>query len=119
MRRPLGTIFGDTGALKFRFAVTAPDLLRQGDYIKVWHPTDGWVLSQVTSIRRSSDLSFDKAKSVGTFTEIEEKVVAEGVVIGSRDEEGLLKSPRTPFSPGDRVFPADRDLILETIGLGK
>ncbi|VUT27975.1 MAG: AAA-like domain protein [Candidatus Syntrophoarchaeum sp. GoM_oil] len=119
MRRPLGTIFGDTGAHKFKFAVTAPDLLRQGDYIKVWHPTDGWVLSQTTSIRRSSDLSFDEAKSIGTFTEIEEKVVAEGIVIGSRGEEGLLKSPRTPFSPGDRVFPADKDLILETIGLGK
>jgi len=119
MRRPLGTIFGDTGALRFRFAVTAPDLVRQGDYIKVWHPTDGWVLSQVVSIRRLSDLSFEEAKSAGAFTEIEEKVIAEGLVIGSRDEEGLLRSPRTPFSPGDRVFPADEDLILETIGLGR
>lgn len=119
MRRPLGTIFGDTDLLKFRFAVTAPDILRQGDYVKVWHPTQGWVLSQVRSIRRSSDLSFEEAKSVGTFTEVEEKVIAESVVIGARDVDGLLKSPRTPFSPGDRVFPADRDLIRETIGLGR
>jgi DNA helicase HerA-like ATPase len=43
--------------------------------------------------------------------------VAKATVIGVRDPQGLLRTPKTPFSPGDKVFPADGDLIENALGL--
>lgn len=87
--------------------------------MKVWHGTDGWVLGQVMSITRSSDAhGQDSAAAAGPgIFRPRDRIVAKATVIGARDPQGLLRTPKTPFCPGDKVFPADRDLIIDTLGL--
>lgn len=38
-------------------------------------------------------------------------------IIGYRDEDGLLKKPRSAVAPGSNVYIADQDLVSETLGL--
>jgi len=103
-----------------------PDLYIIGtlDQSAIWyseHESDGWTLAQVMSMTRSSDdFKLEQAADAagGAKMEIPDiKLVAEAMVIGGRDKDGLLRSPRTPFSPGDKVFIADHDLIRSTLGL--
>ncbi|HUL61894.1 MAG TPA: DUF87 domain-containing protein, partial [Methanocella sp.] len=116
----VGVIFGETGSHEFRFAVTDPAGVKRTDYVKVWHPADGWVLGQVVAMTRSSDAYGPEGAVApagrGIFKP-QEKVVAKAVVIGKRDPQGLLRTPKTPFSPGDKVHPADEELITATLGL--
>jgi len=112
----IGTIFGETGFADFRFAVSDPQTL-QGGYLKIWHESDGWVLAQVVAITRSNEKitvasALDKRGDVGS-----DRVVAKAMVIGSRQNK-VLRVPKTPFVPGDRVFRADPELIAEALGLG-
>ncbi len=117
----VGVIFGKTGSLEFRFAVSGSDAVKRGDYVKVWHEVEGWTLAQVVSITRSSGFSVDDAVGVaagGKFTADKgEQITSEAIVVGCRDENGVLRVPKTPFSPGDKVFLADKKLITETLGL--
>ncbi|MCM1987030.1 helicase HerA domain-containing protein [Methanococcoides seepicolus] len=129
MHGSVGIISGETGSFGFNFLISDSTAVHRGEYVKAWHESDGWVLCQVLSIKRSSDVannkhSFDEAKKV--FDELKkeskankrsDRIVAEATVIGSRDPSGLLRSPKTPFSPGDDVFPADNDLISSALGL--
>ena len=120
-RDSVGVIFGKTGTHDFMFAVPDSTLVKRTDYVKVWHESDGWTLAQVMSMTRSSDdFKLDQAADAAGGAKMESpnsKLVAEATVIGGRDQEGLLRSPRTPFSPGDKVFIADHDLIRSTLGL--
>ena len=116
----VGVIFGETGSHEYRFAVTDPSSVKRTDYVKVWHPADGWVLGQIMSMTRSSDaFGPDGAVSPGGrgVSKPQEKIVAKATVIGVRDPQGLLRTPKTPFSPGDKVYPADGDLIENALGL--
>ncbi len=111
----IGTIFGETGFADFRFVVSDPST-KQGDYLKIWHETDGWTLAQVVAITKSNDdvtieSALDKRDGAGT-----DRVVAKAIVIGSRQNR-VLRVPKTPFSPGDRVFRADPKLIAGSLGL--
>ena len=120
-RGPIGVIFGETGSLGFKFAVADGQVVRRTGYVKVWHESDGWVLAQVTSVTRSSDVySLDTAISAADGMRVksaDEKAVAKANVIGARDAQGMLRTPKTPFSPGDRVYEADRELMQSTLGL--
>jgi hypothetical protein len=119
MRGAIGVIFGETNTREFRFVISNPDV-KKGDYVKVWHDQDGWVLSQIISITRTSEISSpDVAMELveGRSSGSEDIMVAKATIIGVRDSEGLLRAPRTPFSPGDRVFLANESLIQETLGL--
>jgi DNA helicase HerA-like ATPase len=100
----VGVIFGETGSHTLRFAVTDPALKRT-DYVKVWHSTDGWVLGQILSMTRS------------TGGDNRDRIAASVTVIGARDAQGLLRTPKTPFRPGDKVYKAEEDLVVETLGL--
>ncbi|WP_174591427.1 ATP-binding protein [Methanocella conradii] len=102
----VGVIFGETGSHTFKFMVTDP-ALRRTDYVKVWHSTDGWVLCQVMSMTRSEGANN------------KDRVIASVTVIGVRDQQGLLRAPMTPFRPGDRVYKAEEELIVETLGLSE
>ncbi len=101
----VGVIFGETGSHTFKFAVTDP-ILKRTDYVKVWHPTDGWVLGQVLSMTRST-------------ADNKDRIIASAMVIGARDQQGLLRTPMTPFRPGDRVHTAEEELIVDTLGLSE
>ncbi|MCK4928240.1 MAG: ATP-binding protein [Methanosarcinales archaeon] len=117
----IGIIFGKTGTHDFRFAVPNSSEVKRTDYVKVWHEKDGWTLAQVTSMTRSSDdFKLDEAADLAGGAKVESpnsNLVADATVIGSRGDDGLLRSPRTPFIPGDKVFTADHQLIRSTLGL--
>lgn len=118
----IGVIFGKTSSLNFRFAVSDITDTKKSDYVKVWHESEGWTLAQISSITCSSeDFSLDDAMDVAVgiskIGDMDEHVIAEAVVIGSRDSEGILRVPKSPFSPGDKVFKADQQLIKHTLGL--
>lgn len=119
----VGVIFGETGSSEFRFAVTDPAGVKRTDYVKVWHSTDGWVLAQVLSMTRSSDVyGLDNAIIAGSGHNIDkgnDKIVAKATVVGVRDSQGLLRTPKTPLCPGDRVYIADKELIVKVLGLKK
>lgn len=122
MRGSVGVIFGETGSHDFRFAISDSTAVRRGDYVKVWHESDGWVLCQVLSITRRGEVSsVDDAIDVANGEDLgaEQKIIAKATVIGSRADDGLLRAPRTPFSPGDRVFKADTDMIQGILGLAR
>ena len=121
-RNSIGVIFGETGSLEFKFAVADSRAVKRSDYVKVWHESDGWVLAQIVSITKSSDAySLNGAISATDGAKIydsDEKIVAKANVIGSRDRRGLLRSPKTPFSPGDNVYEADKEMVRSMLGLG-
>jgi hypothetical protein len=102
----VGVIYGETGSHTFKFAVTDP-ILKRTDYVKVWHSTDGWELGQVLSMTRSA------------AADNKDRVMASAMVIGARDPQGLLRTPMTPFRPGDRVYKAEEELIVDTLGLSE
>ncbi len=117
-RGSVGVIFGETGTLDFRILVSDSTAVHRGDYVKVWHETDGWVLAQVLSISRSSDsYSIKAAKNGQRADKSGDRILANVTVIGTRDNAGLLRAPLIPFSPGDPIFKADSDLIHSVLGL--
>ncbi|MDY6958147.1 MAG: HAS-barrel domain-containing protein, partial [Halobacteriota archaeon] len=109
VRELVGVIFGDTSPFEFKFAVSDADI-EKGDYVRVLHNSI-WVLAQVESITRSSDIiSLDAAIGVAMgkrVSDTEEKIVAKAVTIGSKDQNGMLVTPKRPFSPGNKVYIAD------------
>jgi DNA helicase HerA-like ATPase len=118
----IGVIFGKTSSLSFRFAVSDSLATRRADYIKVWHESDGWTLAQVSTITSSSedfsvDEAVDAAEGTSKIGDMDEHIIADATVIGVRDKEGVLRVPKSPFSPGDKVFKADELIIKQTLGL--
>ncbi len=118
----IGVIFGKTSSLNFKFAVSDSLATRRSDYIKVWHESDGWTLGQVSTITSSNeDFSVEEAVDVAEGSskigDMNEHIIADATVIGVRDKEGVLRAPKSPFSPGDKVFKADELLIKQTLGL--
>ncbi|MFV9629511.1 MAG: helicase HerA domain-containing protein [Methanosarcinales archaeon] len=120
-RDSIGVIFGKTGTHEFKFAIPNTSLVKRTDYIKVWHESDGWILAQVVSMTSSSDdFNLESAANAASGENVKiphNKFEAEASIIGFRDREGLLRVPRTPFSSGDKVFPADYDMIRSILGL--
>jgi hypothetical protein len=117
----VGVIYGRTGSFTFEFAVPENVVVKRGEYVKVWHEIDGWTLAQVEEVVRTSDTfqlkeALDAAEGART-NNIQEKTTARANVVGFRGADGLLRSPKTPFSPGDKVFRADEDIIKYTLGL--
>ncbi len=118
----IGVIFGKTNSLNFQFALSDSTATKRADYIKVWHESEGWALAQVSSITRSSEdfsveEAVDAAEGSSKVGDVDEQIIADATVIGTRDKEGVLRVPKSPFSPGDKVFKADEQLIRQTLGL--
>ncbi len=95
----LGRVADKTSTSKFRFIVDRK--VKKWDYIKVKHPSESWVLAQVTEIEKSHD------------------TIADSNIIGYRTERGFLRKPRTPLEPGADVLAADDSFIESTLGLMK
>jgi DNA helicase HerA-like ATPase len=114
--KKVGIIYGDVGTTEFTCHVT--DNLERGDYVQVYHERFGWVLGKVDEIKRKTNFTLEKAiRLQDENLEIKEVVSANVVVIGYRDERGLLQFPRTPFNVGSVVYLAQEDFIKKVIGI--
>ena len=113
-----GMIYGDVGTTEFTCTVLKSNL-EQGDYVQVLHERFGWVLGRVDEIKRKTNLTVERAHNLlnGDDVDIEETVLANIVVIGYRDERGLLQYPRTPFNVGSVVYFAEDEFIKDVIGI--
>ncbi|MHC1602329.1 MAG: ATP-binding protein [Methermicoccaceae archaeon] len=119
MRDALGIVFGETSTHSFKVALADAKHAKRREYVKVWHDVDGWVMCQIAAITRS-DTKFSKQnvfEHQETPQESEERVIAHVEVVGSRGQDGVLRVPSIPFSPGEKVFRADPELIKSTLGL--
>ena len=113
-----GIIYGDVGTTEFTCTVLNSNL-EQGDYVQVLHERFGWVLGRVDEIKRKTNLTVERAHNLinGDDVDIEETILAKIVVIGYRDERGLLQYPRTPFNVGSVVYFAEDNFIKDVIGI--
>ncbi len=120
MANVVGIIFGEVGYGDFNFVVSE-DGLQKGAYVKVKHETYGWVLAQVSTVRRYNEMytlsSLTTPPNSKEIIEDSERIIANARVIGYVDERGLLKIPRIPFKPGGKVHKADSLLIKKSLGL--
>ncbi|HKZ58621.1 MAG TPA: ATP-binding protein [Candidatus Thermoplasmatota archaeon] len=118
--KPIGAVFGTVGSAAFRIAVS-DTTLRRNDYVKVEHPTCGWVLGQVVDLNRESDVSYEKASKMlsGEQIVVQEKIIASVHMAGYRDERGILQHPETPLPAGSMIFRADADIIKNVLGLDR
>ena len=80
--------------------------VEKGSYVKIRHEQYGWVLARIDNIKRYID------------NEGEEVVLANARTIGYKRDDNVL-IPKTPFRPEERVYAADRELILSVMGLKK
>ena len=112
--KPIGRIYGESTSAEFNFVIFNSKDVKKGDYIKVWNETEEWILAQVVEIKASSSLS-RYAVLEGKDSE-KEVYVGKAAVIGKREKD-ILKIPKTPFSPGENVFKAEKELIVSTLGL--
>ncbi len=113
----VGRIYGEATSTEFSFVIFDPREVRRTDYIKVWNDVEGWVVAQVTEVKATADLRGEdvlEGREAG-----KELYVAKAVVIGRRDDDGLLRVPKTPFVPGENVFKAEEELITDVLGLRK
>ncbi len=113
----IGITFGDVGITSLKCNVCKP--VDKGEYVMMAHPTADWVLGQVESVERKTNVSVEMAMelSMGEEVDIEETVIAHIKVIGFRDNRGLLKTPGNPFRAGEKIHIAEDDLIRDVLGL--
>jgi len=102
----IGFVSGEVRPTSFSILVENKKLAERGTYVKIHHEMYGWVLGQISFVRRF----WDDRKGI-------EKIVADIRVIGYRDNNGLIRLPKTPFKPEERVFKAHQTLIRRILGL--
>ncbi len=117
MARDVGLIFGEVGHRDFNFLLGDNSEVSKGAYVKVDHENYGWVLCQITAIKISNELySLSAMKSEREVKDTERRI-ATAKIIGFIDEKGMLRSPKIPFKPGQKVYDADSSLIKRSLGL--
>ena len=118
MDTPVGIIYGDIKPTLVNCSVVGN--IRQGDYVKIKHHEVGWVLGRVDSIEAKTNLSIEKSYEImnGKEIQVEQSISSQIIIIGYRDERGLIQTPRTPFTAGTPVFHADDDFISQVLNLG-
>jgi len=102
----VGFVYGEVKPTSFEILVENKQLAESGTYVKIHHEMYGWVLGQISFVRRY----WDDRKGV-------EKIIARVRVIGYKDPQGLVRLPKTPFKPEERVFKAHQTLIRSILGL--
>lgn len=121
MVKIVGMIFGEVGYGNFNFIVSRDSNLQNGQYVKVNHETYGWILAQVISVSRYNErysLNAITGSSLPKEDANPERTIANANAIGYRDEKGMLKAPRIPFRPGEKVYEADSGIISRTLNFG-
>jgi uncharacterized protein len=99
----IGTVSGEVSPSSFNVILASSNVGR-GTYIKIAHEEYGWVLGRLGDIRRSINSAGDE-------------VVLSKVYIVGYKQEGIIKFPKTPFKPLERIYLADQDLIINVLGL--
>lgn len=111
----IGRIFGDAGTDSFKFCITSK--AARCDYVCADHPDCGPVLCRIDSIIRKTGYTLEKSLQDLPDDSTEEKVVGTAAVIGYRDGNGVLDTPRTPFPVGIDVRSAGESMIKKMLGL--
>ncbi len=102
----VGYIYGEVKPTSFDILVEDKQQAEAGKYVKIHHEMYGWVLGQISFVRRF----WDEKKGI-------EKMLASIRVIGFKDSQGTVLLPKTPFKPEERVFRAHQTLIKSILGL--
>lgn len=102
----VGYVYGEVKPTSCEVLVENKEIAESGTYVKIHHEMYGWVLGQISFVRRS----WDDKKGI-------EKIIASVRVIGFKDAEGLVRLPKTPFRPEERVFKAHQTLVRTILGL--
>ena len=121
MAKIVGMIFGEVGYGDFDFIVSKESNLQNGQYVKVNHEAYGWILAQAVKVSRYNErysLSAITGNSLLKDEVSPERTVAYAKVIGYLDEKGMLKAPKIPFRPGEKVYEADSGIISRSLNLG-
>lgn len=106
MPEVVGFVHGEVKPTSFDILVENKRLAENGVYVKIHHEMYGWVLGQISYIRRN----WDDRRGI-------EKILARVRVIGYKDERGVICLPKTPFKPEERVFRANQTLTKSILGL--
>ncbi len=96
----LGVVSGRISTSNFSF--TAQGKVKKFDYLKLYHDEVGFVLCQVSDLINENNV-----------------ITCNCEVIGYKDNEGLLKVPKTTISSGVEIYKADDDFIKKILGLDK
>lgn len=102
----VGFVYGEVKPTRFKIMVEDKALAEKGAYIKINHEMYGWVLGQIATVRRFFDPKSNSEKEVASIR-----------VLGYRDDQGIIRLPKTPFKPEERVFKAHETLIKKILGL--
>jgi len=104
MARFIGTIGGEVKTTQFKIILQTQDV-EKGSFVKINHEQYGWVLAKIENMKR--------------YIENEEEILmADGRTIGYK-EKNLILIPKSPFKPNEKVYSADKELILNVMGLRK
>ncbi|MFA6461454.1 MAG: ATP-binding protein [Candidatus Woesearchaeota archaeon] len=95
----LGKICGKIGTNHFQFIVTHQNA-QKFQFVQINHPEHGFVLNQITELVRD-----------------ESQLLAQGQVIGYKDQDGRIKGLKTPYNLHTEVLEAEDEFIKEIIEL--
>jgi DNA helicase HerA-like ATPase len=96
----LGVVSGKISTNKFSF--TAQGKVKKFDYIKLYHDEVGFVLCQVNDLSNENNV-----------------ITCNCEVIGYKDNEGIMKVPKTTISSGIEIYKADDEFIKKILELDK
>lgn len=96
----LGVVSGKISTNSFSF--TAQGKVKKFDYIKLYHDEVGFVLCQVNDLSNENNV-----------------ITCSCEVIGYKDNEGLMKVPKTTISSGIEIYKADDEFIKKILDLDK
>jgi len=101
----IGSVSGEVSPDSFNVVLTST-VTGRGSYVKLNHEEYGWVLAKLGDSRRNLNAAG------------EEVVLSKAYTVGYK-QDGVIRFPKTPFKPLERVYLADEDLIINVLGLKK
>ncbi len=96
----LGKIVGKVTTMQFDM-LSSSTLTRKYQFVQVHHAEYGFVLCQIGELERTSD-----------------QLLAHCVVIGYKDSEGSIRTPRSPFHVGAEILEAEDDFVEGIVKIG-
>ncbi|OYT27540.1 MAG: ATPase [Candidatus Altiarchaeales archaeon ex4484_96] len=104
MVRFIGSIEGEVKTTCFSILLSTSDV-EKGSFVKINHEAYGWVLARIDGLKRY-------------MADGDEVLMADAKTIGYKDKDQVL-IPKSPFKPNEKVYAADKELIMEVMGLSR